>query len=848
MQTRRDFLKLAASLSGAAGLSAVLPRAIQKAHAIAPEPGTTYLDAEHVVILMQENRSFDHAYGTLQGVRGYNDPRAITLPDGNPVWVQTDAAGNSYAPFRLNIKDTVATWMGSLPHSWTDQVDARNQGRYDRWLQAKQSGHKPFAGMPLTLGYYNRDDIPFYYALADAFTVCDQNFCSCLTGTTPNRLHLWTGTIREKPSVDSPAEVLNSNVDYEHEAHWTTFPERLEDAGISWKIYQNELSLDVGLGESAAWLANFGDNPIEHFVQYNVRYSEAYRRQLKRLVETLPGEIAALEKQVAAPDATPQRKAAQRKLLDQKVAYLAQVKAALPRWTQENYEKLSPREKSLHAKAFSTNTADSAYHELETLKYRDGDVDRELQVPKGDLFHQFRQDVEKGTLPTVSWLVAPENFSDHPSSAWFGAWYIAEALDILTKNPAVWKKTIFILTYDENDGYFDHVPPFVAPDPRRPETGRVSPKADATLEFVELAQELKRKPAKEARESSIGLGYRVPLVIASPWSRGGCVCSQVFDHTSVLQFLEKLLTHRSGKKIEETNINPWRRAVCGDLTSAFEPYAGEAVASPPVPERNAFVEQIHKARFKGLPSDYKRLTAEEIEQIRQQPRQARWMPSQEPGVRRSSPLPYELQVDGALSQDRRGFAIEFAALDKLFGPRAAGSPFVVYYRAANGDVLVRNYAVAAGEKLRDTWPLADFKDGRYHLAVHGPNGFFREFKGSAEDPKVGIRFDASPLVSADGTWSGHVALHVQNDDPRNACTLLVQDRSYGGAEQQRELAPGESGTLLVVAQSSFGWYDVSVRLVGSASAQPSDFEQRYAGRVETGQWSYSDPAMAGVAT
>ena len=152
---------------------------------INPAPGTTYLDAEHIVILMQENRSFDHCYGTLRGVRGFNDPRVVKQPDNNAAWLQKNAAGETYVPFRLNIKETKSTWLGSLPHSWTNQVDAGNGGKHDKWLLAKPSGHKGFEKTPLTMGFYNREDIPFYYALADAFTVCDQNFCSSLNGTTP---------------------------------------------------------------------------------------------------------------------------------------------------------------------------------------------------------------------------------------------------------------------------------------------------------------------------------------------------------------------------------------------------------------------------------------------------------------------------------------------------------------------------------------------------------------------------------------------------------------------------------------------------------------------------------------
>lgn len=223
MDTRREFLKKAAMYSLAAGVTQFLPGSIQRAFAIDPEVGSSYLDAEHIVFLMQENRSFDHTYGTLKGVRGYNDPRAIRLPNKNMVWLQTNDKGETYAPFRLDIKNTKATWMGSLPHSWSNQVDARNGGRYDKWLQAKQPGGE-YKDMPLTMGYYTREDLPFYYALADAFTVCDHNFCSSLTGTTPNRLHFWTGTVRAEQNEKSRANVWNEQVDYPEMASWKTFP------------------------------------------------------------------------------------------------------------------------------------------------------------------------------------------------------------------------------------------------------------------------------------------------------------------------------------------------------------------------------------------------------------------------------------------------------------------------------------------------------------------------------------------------------------------------------------------------------------------------------------------------
>src|SRR4026208_2613397 len=106
MENRREFIKKAALLSGGAGLLHTLPDSIQKAVAIDPAIGSTFYDAEHVVILMQENRSFDHCYGSLQGVRGFNDPRAIRLPNKNLVWLQTNSNGETFVPFRLNIKDT----------------------------------------------------------------------------------------------------------------------------------------------------------------------------------------------------------------------------------------------------------------------------------------------------------------------------------------------------------------------------------------------------------------------------------------------------------------------------------------------------------------------------------------------------------------------------------------------------------------------------------------------------------------------------------------------------------------------------------------------------------------------
>jgi phospholipase C len=537
---------------------------------------------------------------------------------------------------------------------------------------------------------------------------------------------------------------------------------------------------------------------------------------------------------------------------------LSTIGEELKKYTPENYEKLTQREKNLHERAFTTNKKDPFYHELTTLRYKDGDVERELQIPKGDILHQFREDVKTGTLPTVSWLVAPESFSDHPSSAWFGAWYVSEVLDILTKNPEVWKKTIFILTYDENDGYFDHVPPFVAPNPHRKETGATSKNIDSSTEYVTFEQQLLKKeyPANASRESPIGLGYRVPMVVASPWSRGGWVNSQVFDHTSCLQFLEKFLNHKTGKKIEESNISSWRRAVCGDLTSIFRPYHGEKITYPPFLSKELFIETVHKAKFKNIPSNYKQLSKADIEQVQRNPFSVDWMPRQEKGTRTSSALPYQLDADGKLSVDKKSFSVKFEARNEIFGSKSAGSPFNVYapgnYLSAVKDkdgkavyeaVRTWAYAVSAGDALTDSWPLQDFENELYHLRIYGPNGFFREFKGNADDPQL----DIFCLLNRDAknNLTGNIELSIINKDSPTRYMIEVRDNVYKSPTQTKMLNnDGSSGShagIVLNLSKSLGWYDFTIRVSGN-----NIFEKRYAGRVETGKTGVSDPAMGRI--
>ncbi|WP_285011371.1 phosphocholine-specific phospholipase C [Pedobacter faecalis] len=806
MDNRRDFIKKASLLTGGLGMAGILPPAIQKALAINPAVGSTYLDAEHVVFLMQENRSFDHTFGTLKGVRGFNNPRAIRLSDNYPVWLQSNKKGETYAPFRLNIKDTKATWMSALPHSWNDQVDARNNGMHDGWLDAKRSGNKEYADMPLTMGYYNREDIPFYYALADAFTVCDHNFCSSLTGTSPNRCFFWSGTIREEQNESARPHISNGDIDGAERVSWKTFPERLSEHGVDWKVYQNELSVGVGFdGEEDDWLANFTDNDLEFFKQYHVRRHPEHLVALRKTQSKL--ELQLRDK----PDEKLQKK-------------LSETIDAIAFLEKNPLESLNPAQQDLHRRAFVTNRNDPDYHKLETISYEDKGVTRTAQIPKGDVLHQFRSDVDSGNLPAVSWLVAPCNFSDHPGAPWYGAWYLSEVIDILTKNPEVWKKTIFVLTYDENDGYFDHIPPFVAPNPKDPSSGKVSDSLDIRTEYAAKGQ--------TSRESPVGLGFRVPMVVVSPWSRGGYVNSEIFDHTSSIQFLEKFLRHKTGKAIREDNISSWRRSVCGDLSSVFRPYHGEAVKAPESLERLPFIESIHKAQFARLPDGFKKLSQTEIAEIVGNPSASSLLPRQEPGIKPASAIPYELYAEAALSGDGTAVGITFRAGKDFFGDRASAGAFHVYGAGRHWP-----FTVAAGETLSYQWPLSTFADGKYDLQLYGVNGFYRKYKGSADDPDLDISLHYEQTGRKRPT--GGIVLRMSRKNTSEALSLDISDAMYNIANRKVSMKKGQKELLLSFDLSkAHHWYDINVTV-----DQHPGFIRHYGGHVELLKDSFTDPYM-----
>ncbi|HZY62971.1 MAG TPA: phospholipase C, phosphocholine-specific [Edaphobacter sp.] len=847
MQSRRDFLKKAVLLSGAAGFSGAIPESVQRAFAIEPDAGTTYLDAEHIVILMQENRSFDHALGSLQGVRGFNDPRALRQANGNSVFLQTSAAGQTYAPWRLDIKDTRVTWMGSIPHSRESQVDAWNGGHHNDWIDAKRPHNKEYAEVPLTMGHYTREDLPFYYALADAFTVCDQHYCGVMSSTTPNRVTFWTGTVRDKQSTNSKVYMRNEEI--AAGVSWPTFPEKLQQAGIPWKFYQNDLEFSGGMtGEQRAWLSNFGCNVLEFFANYNVQLTPRFPEYVQEKLAGTNADIKKLQAQIEAHRADPQAMKKFQKQLSAKLEQMEKLKDKYKK-SQQSLSGLPSAMQDLHKRAFVTNDADSDFHELETIHFEDGSSAQQMEVPKGDILHQFRQDVNTGKLPAVSFLASPEKFSDHPTSPWYGAWYVSEVMDILTRNPEVWKKTIFILTYDENDGYFDHAPSFVAADPKRKETGGASAGIDTGLEYTYVGDELVHGVSeKAARSGPIGLGYRVPMIIASPWSRGGWVNSQLFDHTSTTQFLEDFIQRKYNKQVKETNISAWRRAICGNLTSVFRPYDGKRPSLPFV-KRDPFVESIQRARYKEIPSNFKALSAEEIGAVNRNPRASKLISAQEPGVRQSCAIPYEAYAEGSWNSAHKSFDLKMTAANSIFRSRAAGLPFNVYLygtkkstaitarELSQPNMMAATYAVRAGDTLQESFPLSLFTDEKYAVAVHGPNGFFREFTGNHNDPEIEI---ACKYQTGSLGPSGNVEVHLTHRGGNKSYKVEVIDNSYGAKTVTKTITPGSKEIAVLDLGKQHGWYDFSVKVDGS-----NLFEKRYAGRVETGRSSYSDPLMGG---
>jgi phospholipase C len=310
-----------------------------------------------------------------------------------------------------------------------------------------------------------------------------------------------------------------------------------------------------------------------------------------------------------------------------------------------------------------------------------------------DLFEPLRDDVRRSRLPQVSWIVAPEAFSEHGNwPANYGAWYLSQVLDALTSNPDVWSKTVLFLTYDENDGFFDHMIP-----PTPPFQGRGRSTVDTSNEIFPGNPGNPRWP--------YGLGFRVPMIVISPWSKGGWVCSEVFDHTSLIRFIQRRFA-QSRPELIESNITAWRRTICGDLTAAFD-FERPNAAPAKLPDTAAYEPPDRDRHPDYVPS----------------PPTQQTLPVQEPGVRHARGLPYELNTEGTADFSHGAFRIDFANTGR------AGVCFQVF--SGNSADLPRTYTVEAGKALFDSWTAAQ---GKYDISAFGPNGFLRTFRGSVSSP------------------------------------------------------------------------------------------------------------------
>jgi phospholipase C len=678
----------------AAGAAELFP-SIARARAIPAHVRTASLqDVEHVVILTQENRAFDHYFGAMHGVQGFADRFVIPAKNESArvdrtILVQPNEGGGEprlIAPFRLDTQRSFAMARhDGTPHGFSDGQAAWDNGRLGAWTRAKHNH---------SMGYFTRADMPFQYALAEAFTLCDAYFCAMHLSTNPNRLYIWTGTHDAMGRNNGPAldNAYDSFVDpYGHGGYtWTTYPERLLQAGISFQIYQ--------LMED-----NFTDNPLVGFKTYR--------------------------------DA--------RSATDGPMAELAR----------------------------------------RTITTRGLDM--------------LRADVEAGTLPQVSWIVADAAHSEHPnpSSPHQGAEYTMQVLDALTANPEVWARTVLLINFDENDGLFDHVPP-----PAPPAREAKSPEHLIGGSTVALDGEyhVKSQAASDAvyLHRPYGLGPRVPMYVVSPWSRGGYVASEVFDHTSVIRFLEE----RFG--VAEPNISPWRRAVCGDLTSCFDFRT---------PNNRPFVRALPATRAL---SD----RAGALPQARPFPPEALTAPVQEEGLRRRRPTPYDLDV--AVEAPGAGAPARLVLANR--GEKRA-TVFHVYDVTDLG-AEPRRFTVGAGETLPAE--LRDGADGWDYFIV-APGGFHRRFTARA------LAFSAS--VERGGTDVDLVISSLMTQPGR----VLVEDLSYGQPSRSIELQPGQSARTRLDLAASRNWYDMRLSCGGQAL--------RMAGYVETGAEGVSDPAAHGAA-
>jgi phospholipase C len=430
-----------------------------------PSPGAScsqLSDIEHVVIFIQENRSFDHYFGSYRGVRGFSDQSAaFQQPDPANT---TNAPIGFLLPFHLDTSTTNAACTHDITHDWVPQHQSWDNGAMDGFVSSRLAIDSNDA--VLAMGYYTRADLPYYYALADAFTICDNYFCSVMGPTDPNRLYTMAASLDPAGTNGGPIlqTIVTNRAAMQGKLTFATMPEQLQARGISWKVYSSpDQTLANGI---------LSDNVLSYFANYQD-----------------PSSL-------------------------------------------------------LHQNAFGP------------------------QFPT-----DFLADIASGNLPQVSWLIGSVVTSDHPPApAVFGESVLSLVIGALAANPALWAKTILFLTFDENGGFFDHVPPTTAP----PGTAGEYVTAPAVPDPTAVGN--------PAINGPIGLGFRVPMLIISPFSRGGFVSSDLFDHTSVLRFLET----RFGAEVP--NLSAWRRATVGDMTTALN-FKAPDTSIPNLPATTPAIQQ-----------------------------------------------------------------------------------------------------------------------------------------------------------------------------------------------------------------------------------------------------------------
>jgi len=689
--TRRRFLGGTAAVAASAGLLAYQNPAVAEV-LTQPRRRGSMDDLKHVVILMQENRSFDHYYGTMRGVRGYGDRAALRLADGKPVFYQPDPSrtdGGYLLPFRVNTAKVDSQDLGDLAHDWDTTHVAWHDGAYNEWIAAKSE---------MTMAYFSQPDIPFHRALAGAFTICDSYHCSIMGPTTPNRLYHWTGTIDPNGHHGGPATF--NPPDYNPVYSWPTYPERLQAAGISWQVYANHEVGDSG-SYPQDFVGDYGDNPLWLF--------HAYHNALKSS--------------------------------DPKVRQLAERAAVIRKWLPYSGKGL--------------------------------DVDH--------LIAQFRADCQAGTLPAVSWIVAPYGYCEHPAARPVdGQAYVQGVLNAVWGNEKLRDSTAVFINYDENDGFYDHVPPPVPP-PGTPD------------EFLPPSGML----GTGGKVVPIGLGPRVPMTVISPWSTGGYVNSEVFDHTSVLRFLE------AWTGVTEPNISAWRRSVCGDLTSCFD-FSSSNTTIPALPDTAKLRERANKIDPKLPPPT----TPAKGQQT---------VPVQEPGTAKARALPYQPVAN--FSASTTGLSLHLANTGTATVSLAAYDHHVT-------PLGVHSYDVAPGQKVTGSAGLGT--SASYNVWVQGPNGFQAHATGNAATTALAVEATLSVTGSASHP---KLSLRLTNGGTAAATVEVTSTSGRSGSGQQVTVPAGGSKSLSFdPLTGDHGWYDLAVALHGQSA-----YARRFAGHLENGQ-------------